>query len=353
MATYKLQGVPLADYGTAFSVFQRFAALNAKPLDELCFQLHTSSLDTLDAVLSQARLDRISIYNWRKFEAPAAFREPEFSCCRSARILAGPFEFRFSEHYALPEYDWQEERSQMCLLFLEYRESKQQAAGRGDPVSRVRECLHKVLMTNAPTATPMPPDGSTKTWEDPVVDTYMFTLPYENLPEVMFQFSRGLELTNFIGSFEFVGDRSFIRKMEANPKFAKQNYPDGLASRNFPTNTLFAVERQNLLAPVPNVSIAEAASLGKLDDAVWGSFPYLSLLRCYLTWRADGGELSRASRGQHLWLFWEKGRFGIEIGVEQYADEDIPVRRLVKPIDALAKDLGGSLKRGRSYVQGA
>ena len=79
MATYKLQGISMPNYGRAFKVFQQFAELNAKPLRELALELHTSSLEALDAVLSQARLDHISIYNWRQFEDAAVLREPEFS----------------------------------------------------------------------------------------------------------------------------------------------------------------------------------------------------------------------------------------------------------------------------------
>lgn len=145
-----------------------------------------------------------------------------------------------------------------------------------------------------------------------------------------------------LGGFEYVGTVDAIHRMVRHEGFQLTERPNRSLRLN-PFAASLAIAPYGYSYPLPNCTMTAAGEVARSAWADRSEIVFFSLGRRFIPWSVQTARNAGRSPGNYCTCLLERGRFAVEVGLEQYSDSDPPVRTIRKAIDFRLSQVGLSL----------
>jgi hypothetical protein len=342
---FKRAGAGISSLEDVERAFRAFSQDSIWPIDKCAIELHTRSFAAIDRIIGENEVPLLSFFGWQPVAAPEIFKSDDFVSVNRARIAWKNFSLSVGELYRVPWYDWDEKRAN--FLTLGFVEAKTLESAQSSGALEANPEIYQRLWNLA--KNPIDPkefhtNQFSSGYGNGVRHYYAIVIERKDLHENLIRISRGLGIENGAGGFEFQATKQRILEIFQSGRFRCSDFPSDIDLRCPWTDPVFSIQPGAFHNPVINSDLEGAFSIAKrINNTNQGELINFRILRRFLAWKTPEGNGSPRVSGNYLEASFNGKKWMLYVGVEQFADEDPPVRVLLKPLREIASSLGGHL----------
>lgn len=341
MARYKLVNWPEDDPQQAFAALSRFLAVSTAGNygEKVCLSLDVHTAEDLLDLLQDTGISAVSLFFWGDFSPQDMLTHPLLRLTSAVRVKFRDTLISVSKAGGVPFYDWDELPHSHVSLQLSVPAALQ--AG-NTPKPEIQGLLASSI-TKAM--------GSFRAEElrcvpsisrNDVRQGYIYSIDAAKVTETLAGTLAVLGAHSVTGAFMATIPVSQYSVAWFGDQFRLSEYPPEIASLNH-MGTPFAVQPLTMVHPVPNCLMPDA---GKVAVRTWArrrAVKCLALQRGFLPWIYKKDAATRRLGGNYGKMLLWNGRITVEVGIEQFADSDPPVRVVRTAVREKARALGYDL----------
>lgn len=352
MKYLKIEGFNTKDFGEISKTFRNILRLSAREINQVSLKFCSDSIKAMGDVLGNFNNGRFSMYSWKRFD------------CIGDDILKSDIPIK--EIHLLSDID--DIRVTPFCDFHEYFAD-------GMPEQFIVASFGTYVLTIDPVTNKYADKNDTvenyfknlfsKKFGDSILTKYRFASASGRINKKTYQsyrfslptncFTQALEILQILlpkekpiyGVFEHEGTPDELLFMINDKNYNIHNYPTDICCSFGSHGKAFSFAPEGgsygWIYDIPNSSLENGLTL--FEKAMHTKdIHFFQIGVSYCPWRMPDGSSASLTSGNQVHCMIDSGKVKIKIGIEQYSDQDIPVRKIRKNLETQLASYGLYLK---------
>lgn len=340
MKRFKLVGYDVKDIDDAIAAFCRLVELSAKKIEQVSMKFCANSAEEMAYLLGEFNHGRFSMFSWKACEQSGQGIFDSDALVKQVRVLSGDCDIRIAPFYEVPLHVGDGEiKHHITAAFGTYQSPESASGHICEKNEKIENGLKQIFSLRLGDAAPVEFGFSSALGSSAkgAYHVYRFSMPPSYFVDACKAMLEYVPKSNsMISIFEHEGTLDELLLLQKNG-CQIDNYPPGtsaLSTSSHGKPFSFAPVPGTLgwIYDIPNCSLLLGFDFFRRSLSS-RKIHFFQLGVSYIPWNTTDGMTASPSQGNQLHCMIESGKIKIFVGLEQYNDHDVPVRKIRKSLE--------------------